>query len=214
MSAKLLPYLESFDAVIWDWNGTLLDDLAIILKAEAEHFPLYGIQPPSREARDRLFCFPVEKYYERLGFSFAERPFAEINGHFLDVYDRLLQEAPLFREATETLTSIKSAGKKQFILSAAMQGHLHEILARHEIAELFDAVYGLPHKIADSKIQRGRELLSEQGLDPNKCILIGDTEHDLEVAQHLGMEVLLVADGHHPYERLSKVHHRVLPSRY
>ena len=68
MSELILEHLKPFTEIIWDWNGTLLNDRDICLSVEAELFPLYGVNPPSREERNRLFCMPVEIYYERVGF--------------------------------------------------------------------------------------------------------------------------------------------------
>ncbi len=46
-------------------------------------------------------------------------------------------------------------------------------------------------------------------IDPGQLILVGDTDHDLEVGDALGIDVLLVTGGHQSHARLSKRHSRV-----
>jgi len=214
MTQKILDHVYDFDNIIWDWNGTLLNDLEVVLQAEALHFPMYGIRPPDIDTRNKLFCFPIETYYKRLGFDFSKKSFEDINLEFLKIYQDLLLDAPLFAGTTELLLQIQSLGKRQYVLSAAPQMHLEEILTSRNIAHIFSAIYGLGHSNADSKIPRGHQLISEQSIETSKTIMIGDTDHDLEVGKALGLEVLLIADGHKSYQTLCEIHHKVLKSRF
>jgi len=214
MALSLLKYLKAHDNVVWDWNGTLLNDLDVVMKAEAEHFPVYGIPVPTLEDRARLFCFPIRNYYDRLGFKYESKSFEDINREFMTIYERLLGEAPLFHEARDLLVQLKTEGKKQFILSAAPQDHLHGVLAKLEVDHIFEAVYGLPNTNADSKLERGRQLVADTRIEPARTIMVGDSVHDAEVGRALGFDVLLLADGHQPFETLAKNHHHVLRTRF
>jgi len=209
-----MKHIKDFETIVWDWNGTLLNDLEVVMKAEAEHFIQLGIKVPTREERDKLFCFPIQKYYERLGFDFSKMPFSEVQNQFMHIYEEHMKRAELFAGTREMLAEIADSHRRQFVLSAAPQLHLEQILSKHSVDMHFDGVYGLPHHNADTKIHRGRELIEEQKIDPSKTLMIGDTDHDFEVAQALGFEALLVADGHKSYDELSRLHHRVLRSRF
>jgi len=79
---------------------------------------------------------------------------------------------------------------------------LHAAIEHFGIADFFEAAYGLAHLEADSKISRGRELLTDHRIRPETTLLIGDTNHDAEVADALGISVVLVAQGHQDIERL------------
>ena len=74
----------------------------------------------------------------------------------------------------------------------------------------FDFVYGIEDKLAASKLHRGHDLIRASGVAPGKTILIGDTDHDLEVAQALGISVVLVTHGHQSTERLRRIHQNVV----
>lgn len=213
MSELILEHLKPFTEIIWDWNGTLLNDRDISLKVEGELFPRYGVKPPTRVQREALFCHPIEKYYEKVGFDFSKHSYAEISDVWMEIYQEKVLEAELFHGVREMLETIRAEGKRQFILSAAPEDHLSDVTVSHKIHHLFDAVYGLSDPMAATKVYRGHDLMRDQKIDASKAILIGDTVHDYEVAQALGIEVLLIADGHNPFEKLAGLHHRVLPTR-
>jgi phosphoglycolate phosphatase len=63
-------------------------------------------------------------------------------------------------------------------------------------------------------VERGKRLMREHRLDAAEILFVGDTDHDLEVGKTLGVDTLLIAEGHQSYERLSEVHHQVLKSRF
>lgn len=86
-------------------------------------------------------------------------------------------------------------------------------LHKHGIAQFFENIFGIHHHLADSKVVRGKELIKNSHIDKSKTILIGDTDHDFEVGLEMGIDVLLVADGHQSFKRLSKIHHNVLETR-
>jgi phosphoglycolate phosphatase len=214
VALSLRSHITPFQSVIWDWNGTLLNDSKIGSAAEAELFKRYGIPAQTHEERLKNFCMPIEKYYEKLGFDFTRVNYTKISDEWLSIYESLVQEAPLFEGIWDLLDELRAAGKRQFVLSAAPEDHLHQMLNKHSISHFFEAIYGLPNSHADSKIHRGKELMCDLQIEPSSTILIGDTVHDFEVGQALGVQVLLIADGHHSVEALRKVHHNVMPTRY
>ena len=61
---------------------------------------------------------------------------------------------------------------------------------------------GIDSVHAPGKADRGREWIRESGIEPARVLLIGDTMHDAEVAQEMGIECWLIEGGHHPLDRL------------
>lgn len=104
--------------------------------------------------------------------------------------------------------------KKQSILSAAAQWHLDDWVKHFNIAQHFDHVFGVADHYATSKVDRGKELVTVSQISPEETILIGDTDHDLEVAHALGVNVLILCDGHQSFNRLSALHPNVLKTRF
>jgi phosphoglycolate phosphatase len=207
-------YLKDKSHVIWDWNGTLLDDVDVTVAVISDILERYQMPPLSKEQYLKAFRFPVIDYYRDIGFTFQTVSFEVISQEFISAYRHKAKDCALFSGAEELLKHTKQNGIKHCILSAAHQDHLEEILIHHKLRDHFNHVFGLSDHYATSKITRGKHLLQELHCPLSKIILIGDTDHDLDVGKALGIDVLLIADGHQDYDRLKSIHSQVLRSRY
>lgn len=213
MNQKILGAIERFKHVIWDWNGTLVDDVEIAVSAVNVLLTENGLNPLDTHSYRQAFGFPVRDYYLKLGFDFDKVPYEKLCDRFIEEYNHTRAKlAELFPGTHDLLTSTR-ASRKQSILSAAAQWHLDEIVEHFGIKHHFDHIFGIADHFATSKLQRGRELLEISGIDGSDTILIGDTDHDCEVARELGISCLLIADGHQHHERLQAVHGNVIAGR-
>ena len=111
--------------VIWDWNGTLLDDLEVSFSAINRVLTSNGY-PPIRDltAYREVFCFPVIEYYRRVGFDFALTPFEVLAQQFMDCYHPAAVRCALAPGALDTLRAVRELGVRQILLSASLQSHL------------------------------------------------------------------------------------------
>ena len=181
--------------VFWDWNGTLLDDVwtgtaAMNALLTKYHLPLLRDMAHYRE----VFCFPVSAYYEKLGVGGDLFP---VTSHeWMDEYYAREEKCTLREGATEALEAFRAAGWRQVVLSASKLDNLLRQIDRYGILSYFDAVLGLDHIYATSKVDIGREWLRVQKIDPSACVMIGDTLHDAEVAQALNCRCILADGGH------------------
>lgn len=80
----------------------------------------------------------------------------------------------------------------------------------NRIHHFFEAVAGLDNHYAVSKIEVGHKLIDSHNLNLSKTLLIGDTIHDFEVAQSLGCQCLLIANGHQSAKRLERTGAKVV----
>ena len=197
---KLLPYQN----VIWDWNGTLLEDLDITHQVLCTQLKEYGLPEITRAEYLERFRFPIKDYYGELGFDIGPESFDKINRDFMIYYEALAPQANLFRGTHDFLSDLSGLGKEMYILSLAQHSHLLEIVKKHQIFDFFKDVRGHDDFCGRSKVRLGQRLVAEHNIDPKTTILIGDTDHDYEVAQALGVDVLVIADGHQSYERLER----------
>ena len=197
-------------SVIWDWNGTLLNDLdfcvsTINILLKKRDLPLLDHQY-YRE----VFSFPVKEYYQTIGFDFEKEDFSIPAREFIDLYDSGVKSCMLHSSAIEVLTHFKDLGICQFVLSAMKQNMLEQTLKQQNIFHFFTGIAGLNDHYASSKIQRGEQLISEFKIEKTGAWIIGDTTHDFEVAENLGIQCILIADGHQSYERLQKTGGKVI----
>ena len=168
----------------------------------------------SREDYRRLFGFPVRDYYERIGFDFSSHRFEVVGTRFIEIYNSGAKDLDLFEGVPELMSGLRSSGKRHAILSAGQQSHLDEMLDHFKLSDHFDHICGIDNHYAASKVDRGKELMKLWNVDLKETVMVGDTDHDLEVAKALGIEIILVADGHQSYERLSSLHDKVLETRF
>lgn len=206
--------LKDYDHIIWDWNGTLLSDIDIVLEIIEEILQAENLPMPSREEYRNIFCFPVVHYYQKLGFS-PDTDFSRISHAFVHRYTNSYKErTSLFDGTKEMFETLKQAGKTFSILSAAEQNHLQEAVKHFGLDHYMSHIYGIDNIHGSSKISRGRDLITMLNHPREKIIMVGDTDHDYEVAQDLGIDALIIADGHQSFEKLQNVDCTVLKSRY
>ena len=187
--------------LIWDWNGTLLDDVAAAVGALNRMLVKRGVQPISIEHYRRRFGFPVRPFYAELGVDLAKWDWDEICEDF---HNFILAEPQAVRaEVRPALELAASLGLRQSVLSALRQDKLEAAINAAGIREFFDHVFGVDNLDGASKLQRGRELMATIGSDAGGAVFIGDTLHDAEVARELGARCVLVSCGHQLSERLA-----------
>lgn len=190
--------------LIWDWNGTLLDDLDLSIAVMNTLLDRRDLPRLDRERYHTLFDFPVRTYYEKLGFDPAVDSFERLSVEFISGYDACRWESTLHRETRRVLAAVQAAGTGQSILSAYRQETLVEIVTHFGVAPFFNHIVGLDNIHAHSKLDIGRELLQRLQVPPAEVLLVGDTLHDAEVAGELGVACVLIAAGHHPAARLRR----------
>ncbi len=203
-------HFNGIDTVIWDWNGTLLNDVDICIKSMNLLLRERGLPLLNKQRYLEIFTFPVKIYYRKAGFDFDKEPFEQPAARFMEHYHRFLPEAELFPRAGQVLDQLHRKGYKQIMISAMEHQSLVRLLKERGIDRYFYAVSGIKNIYAHSKTEVARALFRQLKLKPGQCLWIGDTLHDLEVARALGTNHLLVASGHQSAERLLRRTDRVV----
>ncbi|MGZ3723628.1 MAG: HAD family hydrolase, partial [Bdellovibrionales bacterium] len=169
-----------------------------------------NLPPTTLENYRAVFGFPVIEYYKRLGLNVTPERFLQLCETFNDQFVEGLHACTLWPGAEQLLGEIKKSGKTQSVLSASEQNILNLQVKLYAVEHHFDHVQGIADKAAGSKIDRGHQLMKKAGIPAKDTIMIGDTDHDLEVGNALGIDVILVEHGHQHGERLREIHHTVL----
>ncbi len=196
--------LSKYKHIIWDWNGTILDDLKMCVTIINELLEVHEMPLISTETYKDVFTIPVENYYKAIGFDFSKKSFSVVGKEWMDEYERRkYNDAEIYPHVKSLLNQIHQNGQSQSILSAYMQETLEELVDHYKLRSYFDYLSGSGDIYARGKVEQGRALMNSLGLNKGESILIGDTIHDYEVAEEIGADCLLTAEGHQSYERLS-----------
>ena len=191
-----------YSHIIWDWNGTLLNDVNWCIEIMNAMLIKRGMTPLADiQAYHKVFCFPIIDYYKNVGFDFNVEPFENLAAEFINAYHAEKSgNSPLHINATHVLEEIHNKGVIQIILSASKADNLLSQLNEFDINHYFDAILGLSDIYAKSKVDIGLGYMAEKNV--NHALVIGDTIHDYEVAVELGADCVLISTGHQSKETL------------
>ncbi|MGI6005725.1 MAG: HAD family hydrolase [Christensenellales bacterium] len=188
-----------YSHILWDWNGTLLDDVRGCLSCVNRMLAARKMAAlASVEAYRKVFGFPVMDYYRLLGFDFEKEPYEDLAREYMDLY--LSEDYALYPGAARVLAAARKRGVRQVILSASETSILQRQIEKAGIAPYIDGILGTDNILAAGKAETGRAFM-ESG-DVSSALLVGDTLHDHEVARFIGADCLLVANGHQCRETL------------
>ena len=187
---------RQYSHVLWDWNGTLFDDLWWCMRTINDMLRRRRLpQLETKAYYHRAFCFPIIDYYRNVGFDFEQESFDVLAKEYMNLYhSNATGHSGLHEYARIVMATIQKMGMHQVILSASRTDHLIQQVRRFDIERYLDELLGLSDIYAASKVDIGLEYM--QRAHCTKAVMIGDTVHDYEVAKALGVDCLLIANGH------------------
>lgn len=193
--------MKKYDYVIWDFNGTLLDDVMTGIDAVNTLLAERGLATlDSVEAYRAVFRFPVIEYYKSIGFDFSKESYEELAPKWVDLYLENVKSAGLYPDVVETLEALRCEGVGLCVLSASELGMLEDLLKKHGIYGYFEEVMGLDNIHAGSKLALAHDWRARHV--GARALFIGDTDHDVDTAKALGADCALVCRGHQRREFL------------
>ncbi|MCS7052996.1 MAG: HAD hydrolase-like protein [Ignavibacterium sp.] len=196
---------ENIRAVIWDWNGTLLNDVEYCLNILNNLLIDNQLKPLTLSEYRNIFTFPVKDYYKKAGFDFNKKSFEELGKIFIDNYEKNKFSLKLFDDAMNILEYFNSLGIEQYLLSAYKVDNLIEMADYFDIKKFFITIKGLDNIYASGKEELGILLREKLKYPKDQVILIGDTLHDYQVAQKINVQPILFSNGHQASYKLHSV---------
>ncbi|MFF3403050.1 HAD family hydrolase [Streptomyces sp. NPDC002659] len=192
---------------MWDWNGTLLDDVQLAVQATAAALTgkLRGQLTVERFRGN--FSQPLRKFYEKL----LERPVGDdelrqIIERYRSVYYGNHHKCQLRSGALEALSGISDQGHQNSLLSLADHNYLTASAFHLDIADRFVLIEGSRQRISAGKTQALARHLEHLKISPpdSRVIVVGDTVEDAAAASALGLEAILVEHGYATSDALQK----------
>lgn len=187
--------MKNYSTIIWDFNGTLLDDVDACIRSANRLLANHHLPPLTSPDQYRsIFGFPIENYYRRLGFDFTLTPFADLAIEWVNYYAEFSKDSKLYEGIPDLLEKIRQKGIPQIILSATQKSMLEEQTKSLKINTFFTELLGLDNIHAKSKEAIA---LSWRKRHPDETLLfLGDTDHDAQVAKAIHADCILFASGH------------------
>ncbi|MCK8676752.1 HAD family hydrolase [Streptomyces lichenis] len=193
--------------LVWDWNGTLFDDMAAVMSATNAAFAEMGLPPLTLERYRELYCVPVTAFYERLlGRLPSGEEWELMDAAFHRHYWPGADACALTAGAAELLAARRSSGLTQSLLSLAPHEQLIPVVRRHGIEEHFLRVDGRVGAALGGKAEHMvRHLAALEGMAPERIVVIGDAADDAVAAAHVGARAVLYTGGSHSRASLERV---------
>jgi len=187
-----------FRNLIFDWSGTLVDDMGPVIEATNTVLGKYGIAPYDREGFRRGFRLPYREFYAEIlpGVSLEE-----LESHFRPAFDAAVTPVTVLPHARKKLEWAQARGIRMFVLTSmdadAFLRQLHEF----SMQDFFEKTY--------AGVLDKRDLIDliieTHGLDREETAFVGDMTHDIETARHGGISSIAVLTGYHHAEVLAAV---------
>lgn len=183
--------------IVWDWNGTLLDDNDVVLAAVNEVCVGFGRTALTWDEWRELYARPLRRTYEQvLDRALTDEDWARIDRLYHERYDLQLHTCGLAKGVPDQLHAWSASGRTQSLLSMWFHAQLVPTVERFGLTELFRRVDGLTTEVGgDSKAEHLVNHLRAQDLDPTEVLVIGDVVDDALAADAAGARCILVATG-------------------
>lgn len=193
--------MPKYTFVVWDWNGTLLNDLSASLNSVNDMLDMRGMEHISTDFYKECICTPIKGFYDRV-FDMDNEDYSVIIKQYNEGYLNHLDSCSLTDGATDALEHFRSCGTRQIIVSSSNNSQLVANAEKYGVTQYFDAILGAGDYFAGSKIERAADYLAKNNPENGRILVVGDLAHDAEMAKKLGADCVLLTSGHEHISRL------------
>lgn len=195
--------MSKYTHIIWDWNGTLLNDLSASLTSVNDMLDLRGMPHIDADFYKECIGVPIRKFYDRV-FDMEKEDYSVIIKQYNEGYLLHLKDCGLTDGAREAIEFFKSRGIHQAVVSSSNNDQLCANITKYGLDGCFDAVLGSLDFYAGSKIERAKNYLEKTDGENGRVLVVGDLEHDADMAKELCADCVLLTSGHEHISRLER----------
>ena len=163
--------------IIFDWCGTLVNDLEAVWKATNQTFIKSGIEPLSLETFRAEFSLPFRPFYQRYTPHVPEK---QLESWYLEAFKAEQHSVTPFAHSRNFLAYCQTQGIKTFVLSSIHADHFDGHLELTGFNDFFEETYVGVH----DKRETIHSLLSTHELRAEETLFVGDMQHDIDTAKH------------------------------
>ncbi|MCR5150597.1 MAG: HAD hydrolase-like protein [Clostridiales bacterium] len=204
--------MTKYDCVIWDWNGTILDDVSASLRCVNDMLKKRSLRQIGIEEYRSYICTPITGFYDNV-LDMSRENIDSVLKEYNSGYLKYLEtDCGLTKGITQTLSQIRAAGICQAIISSCEKNQLISNAEKYGVTEYFDAILGSDDFYADSKVGRaGSFIRIKFGKKNVRILVVGDTVSDSMLAKALNADCLLVKNGHEDRAKLYETGFPLIP---
>ncbi|MDR0273890.1 MAG: HAD-IA family hydrolase [Burkholderiaceae bacterium] len=189
-----------FDLICFDWDGTLFDSTAIIAGCIQQAVLDVGGARPTREQAAYVIGMALTPALARAAPDVPPQKYAELAARYRHHYFARQHEVSLFAGVLPMLADLRARGRLLAVATGKSRRGLDDLLAARELHGLFDGTRTADETAGKPNPLMLHELMAQFAVPPARTLMIGDTTHDLEMAQNAGCASVGVSYGAHPHE--------------
>ena len=196
--------------VLWDWNGTLVDDASLCVDILNELLNEYEKSNITLEFYRKNFSFPVDNFYRKISLPHNGAEFEEISKKFIFRYREKWKKCSLQQNTLDILRHFESLNIKQIILSAGNQYDVEKFIKYYGLDFFFEQILGTDNIKAEGKVELAMNFFSKSDYKAEEILIVGDTLHDLEIGNKIGCMTILSSMGHNSKSFLAGFHDHLI----
>ncbi|MCI4440059.1 HAD-IA family hydrolase [Tibeticola sp.] len=186
-----------FDLIVFDWDGTLFDSTALIVRCIRQAVEDVGGTVPDEAAASWVIGLGLAEAMRRAAPDVAQERLPDLVARYRHHYFAAQHEIALFDGVRALVEELQRAGRTLAVATGKSRRGLDEALNHSGLRPYFSATRTAEETAGKPHPQMLFELMEELGSDPDRTLMIGDTTHDLEMARNAGCPAVGVAYGAH-----------------
>lgn len=193
-----------YTAVIFDWDGTVVDSTYVIVDSIIKASRELGLEEPTPQRASWVIGLSLPTALLEVVPGLTESRLNEFIEAYRKLYFTADPDLKLFDGMVPMIQRLRAQGLHTAVATGKSRFGLNKALENHDIANLFDVT-----KTADQTQSKPHPLMLEEifdelMLDASECVMVGDTSHDIQMAQNAGCDSIAVAYGAHTLQEISK----------
>jgi phosphoglycolate phosphatase len=188
---------RSYDLVVFDWDGTLYDSTALIVRCIQSACEDLGLPVPSRTEAAYVIGLGLHDALAHVAPTLPAERVPELGLRYRHHYFNSQHELSLFEGVLPLLAELKKRHHWLAVATGKTRQGLNEALAHVELQGLFDGTRTADETASKPHPRMLNELIAEFGVEPERTLMIGDTTHDLQLAVNAGAHSVAVSYGAH-----------------
>jgi phosphoglycolate phosphatase len=192
--------LKRFDLIVFDWDGTLFDSTALIVRCIQNACVDVGAQRPSDVDAAYVIGLGLADALRHVAPGLPEERYPALGARYRHHYFASQHELSLFPGTIEMLHALKTRHHWLGVATGKGRRGLDDALAHAQLQGVFDATRTADETASKPDPRMLLELMREFGAEPERTLMIGDTTHDLQLAANAGTASVAVSFGAHEHE--------------
>lgn len=193
---------KRYDLIVFDWDGTVMDSTAIIAGSIQSACRDLDLTVPDDAAARHVIGLGLMQALRHAVPDASEEMYDPLVARYRHHFTAQSEAIPLFEGARETIIELHEAGYSLGVATGKNTAGLQRALASCGMTRYFHATRTAEQTHSKPNPTMLFELMEEMDVSADRTLMVGDTTHDLLLAQNAGVDVVAVAFGAHPAEQL------------